>query len=76
MTLILYPDLNENQCKKFWVKVSGISRNQFYKTQFIKGRHPTRRISHGICNLYVASRELKEKIFTWIKLYQQELTRV
>lgn len=76
ITLILYPDLKENQCKNFWSKASGISKNQFYKTQFIKGRHPTRRISHGICNVYVASRELKEKIFTWIKLYQQEFTRV
>ena len=75
-TLILYPDLKENQCKEFWIKASGISENQFYKTQFIKGRHPTRRLSYGICNVYVASRELKEKIFTWLKLYQQELMRV
>ena len=75
-TLILYHDLNENKCKDLWSKASGIPKNKFYKTQVIYGRHPTKRLSYGICNIYVASRELKEKILVWIKLYQQELTRV
>jgi hypothetical protein len=75
-TLILYPDLNENKCKDFWSKSSGIPKNKFYKTQVIYGRHPTKRLSYGICNIYVASRELKEKVLVWIKLYQQELVRV
>lgn len=74
-TLILYPDLDENKCKNLWSKTSGISKNRFYKTQFIYGRHPTRRLSYGICNIYVSSRELKEKIFVWLKLYQQELIK-
>ncbi len=74
-TLILYPDLDENKCKDLWSKTSEIPKNRFYKTQFIYGRHPTRRLSYGICNIYVASRELKEKIFVWLKLYQQELIK-
>ncbi len=73
INLILYPDLNEEKCKNFWSRCSGIPKNKFYKTQFIKGRHPTRRLSYGICNVCVSSRALKEKIFTWLKLYQQEL---
>lgn len=76
ITLILYPDLKESQCKNFWTKNMGISKKQFYKTQFIKGKHPTKRLLYGICNIYVSSRELKEKIFTWLKLYRQELLRV
>lgn len=76
ITLILYPDLNEDKCKDLWSKASGIPKNKFYKTQVIYGKHPTKRLLHGICNIYVASRELKEKIFVWLKLYQQELTRV
>ena len=75
ITLILYPDLNEVVCKKYWSKASNVSLSQFLKTQFIFGRHPTRRLSYGICNIYVASRGLKEKIFTWIKLYQKELKK-
>jgi AcrR family transcriptional regulator len=74
--MILYPDLNEKICKKFWSKVSGIPESQFIKTQFIQGKHPTRRSANGICIVHVGSRGLKEKIFTWIKLYQRELKRV
>jgi hypothetical protein len=76
ISLILYPDLNENKCKDLWSKSSGISKNNFLKTQIIYGKHPTKRLSFGICNIYVSSRELKEKILVWIKLYKQELTRV
>ncbi|MBZ1345325.1 MAG: hypothetical protein KY055_01635 [Candidatus Nealsonbacteria bacterium] len=74
--IILYPDLNDEICKNFWSKISGIPQAQFIKTSFIQGKHPTRRLTNGICIIYVASRELKEKIFTWIKLYQQEFKRV
>ena len=74
--LFLYPDLKERVSKQFWSKISGIPKNQFVKTQFIRGKHPTRRLANGICTLQVGSRELKEKIFTWIKLYQRELLRV
>lgn len=73
--LILYPDLNEKYCKNFWSQVSGIPLNQFIKSQFIQGRHPTKRLSHGICIIYVTSRELKEKIFTWLKLYQDDFRK-
>ena len=76
ITLILYPDLDENKCKTLWSKVSGIPKNKFYKTQIIYGKHPTKRLKYGICNIYVASRKLKEKILIWTKLYQQELIRM
>jgi len=74
--LILYPDLRDKICKNFWSKSSNIPQSQFIKTNFIQGRHPTRRLNNGICIIYISSRELKEKIFTWIKLYQEEFKRV
>lgn len=74
--MILYPDLNEKICKKFWSEAAVIPESQFYKTQFIQGRHPTRRLTYGICVIRTGGRQLKEKIYTWIKLYQQELLRV
>jgi len=73
INLILYPDLDEKSSRKFWSKTVGISENQFVKASFIKGRHPTKRLSHGIAIIYVNSRALKEKIFTWLNLYQKEL---
>ena len=73
--IILYPDLNENKCKEFWSRASEVPRNQFSKTQYIYGKHPTRRLNYGICQIHTASRQLKEKIFVWIKLYQKEFMR-
>ena len=72
MAMILYPYLNESKCKNFWSKTSGISQNQFTKTQFIKGRHPTKRLTNGIALVYFSSRELKEKIFIWIELFHKQ----
>jgi len=71
--MILYPDLNEKICMEFWSKASCIPSGQFYKTQVIHGRHPTRRLSYGVCMIGIVSREVKEKIFVWINLYQKEL---
>jgi len=75
-TLILYPDINEKRCKAFWSKYIGVPESQFYKTQFIQGRHPTKRLENGICTVCIGSTGLKIKILTWIKLYSQELLRV
>ncbi len=73
VSLVLYPDLNDEKCKDFWSEYSEIPKETFYKTQFIKGRHPTRRLSYGICNVSVNSRALKEKIFVWLDLFKEEL---
>jgi len=72
VALILYPDLNEKICKDFWLKVTKIPLNQFHKTQFIKGRHPTKRIENGICMIYVSSRMYKEKVRKWIDLFSEK----
>ncbi|PIY96753.1 MAG: hypothetical protein COY66_03120 [Candidatus Kerfeldbacteria bacterium CG_4_10_14_0_8_um_filter_42_10] len=69
IALILYPDLNEGKCHQFWSQVTNIPSTQFRKTQYIKGRHPTKRLTNGICMVNVSSRELKEKIFVWIEKF-------
>jgi len=74
--LNLYPDLSEKKCKSFWGNICKISPAQFRKTQFIKGKHPTKRLEHGICSVMVHSRGLKEKIFTWIDLLCHKLTYI
>jgi hypothetical protein len=66
--LILYPDLIEDECINFWSKITSVPREQFHKVQYIKGRHSTRRLEHGICMVTCLGRQLKEKILIWIDL--------
>jgi len=67
--LILYPDLNEKKCKTFWQKITAVQLDQFHKTQFIKGKHPTKKIEKGICMVSVSSIRYKEKVIKWIDLF-------
>jgi len=71
--LLLYPDLADDMQKRFWSKAIGVPLLQFKNSIYIKGRHPTKRLSYGVCNIYVQSRELKEKILTWINMYKNIL---
>lgn len=71
--LTLYPDLSEKKCKLFWSKKISLPVSQFNKTQFIYGKHPTKRLSHGICSIRAPkSSGLKEQIFIWISLFFKE----
>lgn len=72
-TAILYPDLNEKECVDFWSKVVGVPPTQFYKTQFIKGRHPKKRLSHGICTIMCGNGQTKEMVRVWIDLLSKTL---
>lgn len=69
--LILYPDLEENFCKRYWSGKIKISTTYFNKTQHIIGKSK-RRLPYGIGVVSVSSGQLKEKILTWIKLYAYE----
>lgn len=71
--LLLYPDLVDSVQKKFWSKTTGLPLDQFKKSIYIKGRHPTKRLSYGVCYISVNSRELKEKVLKWLELYQDYL---
>lgn len=74
--LILYSDLSETANKIFWSKYLNIPLNQFHKTQFIQGSHPTKRLEHGICMIRIGGVGLKEKINAWRGLYIKDLMRV
>lgn len=71
--LLLYPDLLDNVQKNFWSRAIGVPLSQFKNSIYIRGRHPTKRLSYGVCNIYVSSREFKEKIMTWLDLAQKML---
>ncbi len=71
--LVLYPDLSDDMMKSFWSKATGIPHSQFRRSVYIKSRRPSKRLSYGVCNIYVNNKGLKEKILTWIDLYQKLL---
>lgn len=72
MNLLLYPDLIDDVQKKLWSDVVGIPLAQFRKSVYIKGRHPTRRLAHGVGIIRVGGRKYKEKIMKWIELFMRE----
>ena len=71
--LLLYPDLIDSVQKNFWSKTTNIPLENFKKSIYIKGRHPTKRLSYGVCTVAVSSRALKERILKWLELYQNHL---
>ncbi len=74
-SLLLYPDLEEAICKEFWNEAAGLSEHsiRYIKTQVIEGRHKTRRLSYGVCNLNVSSAYFKKKMLVWMELLPKEL---
>ncbi len=70
--LLLYPDLNEVTCMKYWSKKVGISPAQFYKNQYIEGRGTKRTLHFGVGNTIIGSTILKKKLDLWIKLALRE----
>lgn len=71
--LLLYPDLNEVECKEYWVKEAGLQGIAFNKSIVIDGRHKTKRLGHGVCTIGVSSRYFKEKMLLWISLFPDML---
>ncbi len=70
--LHIYPDLNEETCKKYWIAKTGLSRYNFNSSVVIKGRHVKRRLEYGVCNIGTSSTYLKSKVFTWLDLLSKE----
>jgi len=71
-SLLLYPDINEIECKEFWVKEANLKPEYFTKSIVIQGKHKTKRLQRGVCNLVYSSRFLKEKMLVWIDLFGKE----
>jgi hypothetical protein len=72
-SLLLYPDLDDEQCKKRWRENAGLDSIHFGKSTVIQGRHKTKRLQTGICIVSVSSNYFKEKILIWTKMLAEEL---
>lgn len=66
--VLLYPDIDSDICLTFWRKHLRMSHSQFIKPTVIQGRHPTKRLTNGVCTVYTSYPLLKVKILEWIKL--------
>lgn len=73
MYLVLYPDLNDNKCKKYWSNEVGISLDRFYKSQYIIGHSKKRILKYGTATVIISNRAYKEKIIKWIDLYKEKI---
>ena len=71
--VIIYPDLNADECVKYWSEKSSVPVDRFLKCTTIQGRHKTHRLSYGICNVYVSSTYFKAKMLEWLRLFPKEL---
>ncbi len=65
----MYPDLKEEECKKYWQEYAGLENFAFNKSIFVNGKYKTKRLHHGVCNVVVSSRYLKEKMIIWLSLF-------
>lgn len=70
--LILYPDLSDDICKDFWSNATNLPVENFMKTQFIRGHHPTKRLKYGVCMVVVNSRAQKLMMLTWIDFFAKQ----
>ncbi len=73
--ILLYPDLDENVCKEYWISNTSLKLEDFHKSIVIQGKHKTKKLSYGVCSVGVSSAYLKRKILKWIELIGQDLTR-
>ncbi len=73
--LLLYPDLDEVVCMKYWCKKTGLSPSQFYKNHVIVGRSHKRTLHFGVGNTIIGSTLLKKKLMKWIELATKELEK-
>ena len=71
--ILLYPDLDEDKCKDFWMRASGLKESNFSNSATIQGKSAVRRLTHGVCNVGLHNRYFKEKMLTWLELAAKEL---
>ncbi|KKW10999.1 MAG: hypothetical protein UY50_C0023G0045 [Parcubacteria group bacterium GW2011_GWA2_49_9] len=66
--LLLYPDLDELLCKKYWMQYTGLQDDNFFQSIRIEGKSRVRRLNYGVCNVSISNRYFKEKMLIWLTL--------
>ena len=72
--LLLYPDLDIEECIEVWSIKLGISRLNFNKSQVIIGKSKSRKLQHGVGNSIISSTSLKKKVMKWLELCEKHFS--
>lgn len=74
-SVLLYPDLNIDECVDKWCKELGILKENVYKPQVIMGRLKTRKLHFGVGTSIILSSFLKHKLLFWINQIKIDLSK-
>lgn len=74
-SILLYPDLNIEECVEKWSSELNISRRNIYKPQIINGKLKTRKLHFGVGTTIILSSFLKRKLFFWIEKIKKDLIK-
>jgi hypothetical protein len=72
-SLLIYPDIEEVANRRFWAFATGLPLGNFTKSVLIQGRHETKRLRYGVCNIVISSAYFKVKMLTWLTALPKEL---
>lgn len=73
ISLILYPDLNIEECINKWSTELDILKSNFYKTQIIQGKEKTKKLQYGVGISIISSTVvIKKKILKWLEICEKE----
>ncbi|MBI4242539.1 MAG: hypothetical protein HY606_00475 [Planctomycetes bacterium] len=73
--LVLYPDLEDLQSRRYWSEKVGIPLDRFMKSQYIQGRSTKRTLPYGTAQIYVCSTVYKHQLLEWIEQARQYIQR-
>ncbi len=76
VSILLYPDLNDEECLKYWSETLGVSIKQFHKPVHIIGKHKKRRLRYGVGSLIISNKFFKIKLLELENLCLQHLARI
>jgi len=72
-SILLYPDLNVDECVDKWCRELGIYRQNMYKPQVILGKLKTRKLHFGVGTSIILNSFLKHKLNFWIDQMKLDL---
>ncbi len=71
--ILLYPELEDKICKKYWMQSCNLTESSFRKSVTIQGKSTIHRLSYGVCSVGFHNRYFKEKMLTWLQLAAEDL---
>lgn len=74
-SVLLYPDLNINECVDKWCEELGVLKENVYKPQVITGKLKTRKLHFGVGTSIILNSFLKHKLLFWINEMKIDLSK-